>query len=109
MARKTSRVGRAHTGQRLPAIVPLAKRVRDTKRGKQSLGDSAAFLTTHTSQLAQWSSVEDVAVAGYGDEPPDKSARAIAYHIQAIREEIARELWSRGVFVGVTVIDELLF
>lgn len=48
-------------------------------------------------------------MAGYADEPPDKSARAIAHHIQALREEIARELWSRGVFVGVTVIDELLF
>jgi hypothetical protein len=50
-----------------------------------------------------------VAESAYNDASPDATAKAICYHIQIARNEIARQLWSHHVFVGISVIDELLF
>lgn len=96
------------TARRLPALKPLAKAIRSSKQQKRPVGDYADWLVSQAANLQAWSDVEDVAIAA-SDEPPNKSARAICHHIMMIRAELARQLWARHIFVGVSILDELVF
>lgn len=95
---------------RLPAIKRLAADVESAKVGKrQRVADSVAFLARQVGGLRAYTDVEDLAEAAFDESAPNKAARALVYHLEKIRGELARQLWRREIFVGVTVIDELLF
>lgn len=75
------------------------------KEVRQAASQSLAFLQTR-----------QVEVAGYGDfdvfvdrEDSDKVGNAIEYHLVQVRAALAASLWRRQIFVGVDVIDRLLF
>jgi hypothetical protein len=71
----------------------------------QAAAQSLAFFATRQAQ-----------VAAYGDfdtfvdrQDDDKIGRAIEHHIVRVRAALASSLWRRQIFLGVDVIDRLLF
>ena len=96
------------TARRLPPLKRLAAEVRAGRQQKRPVAEYANWLAAHSGNLARWSDVEDLALAAYGDAP-DNYARAVCHRLTMVRAELARQLWSRHVFVGVTVLDDLLF
>ena len=109
-ARRTSGTGRSSTRpRRLPPVTELAasigiKRVSGTTR----VQDSLSFLVARRSELDQFDTVEDLALAAFDDEP-DAAARALAFHLGGIRNRLAEAIWPLGIFIGPSVLDDLLF
>ena len=91
--------------KRLPAASGLAKTISQTKLGKKTLADSVAFLLQKRAPLAKYSGVVDFVTGSDGDA----DVRGCEYHLTQVRAQLARELWSRQLFIGVSVLDELLF
>lgn len=92
---------------RIPAVKPLAAVVRAAKRGNQTVADSADWLVEQSQDLSRrWDDFEDLGVAAYEG---DAQAKPACHHLTVVRAEMARQLWSRHIFVGVTVLDDLLF
>lgn len=96
------------SARRLPPLRPLAQEIRKGKRGKDTVAESADWLVAQASSLRGWEDFEDLGVAAF-DDPPNKEARALCHHMVVVRAEVARQLWSRHVFVGVSVLDDLIF
>lgn len=69
------------------------------------MADSAAYLQTNASSLARYRSVEDLVLV----DETDATARGLEHHLRVVRSAIARELWTRQIFIGISVLDELLF
>jgi hypothetical protein len=67
-----------------------------------------AYLVAERAQLSRWQDIEDLALDAYGDTPSPGS-RALAHHLLVVRQVLARELYSRQIFVGSSVLDDLLF
>jgi len=88
----------------------LAANIEAAKVSKrQRVADSVAFLARQVGGLRAYTGVEDLAEAAFDESAPNKAARDLIYHLEQIRGELARQLWRREIFTGVTVIDELLF
>jgi hypothetical protein len=96
------------SAQRLPALKPFAQKIRASVQQKRLVSDSADWLAAQAATLNRWADLEDVAIAAY-DEVPDRHAKAVCHHLMMVRAELARQLWGRHIFVGVSVLDELLF
>jgi len=79
----------------------LAQRI-NAAGGARRVAHSVEWLTENAADLATFTSAENLAVQ-VGDEGP------FAHHLMQARAELARQLWQRRLFVGVTVLDELLF
>lgn len=95
---------------RLPDIKKLSVEVNSTKiKRKQYVRNSSDFLVAHAADLAAYHDIYHLAEVAYDGAKPDKQAQSIAYHLEQIRSELARQLWARQIFVSVSVIDELLF
>ena len=95
--------------RRFPAAKKLAKELSSKKTlRRQDVTQSIAYLHQHRTELEQYESIEHLALSAYGDQP-SRSARALGKHIEAIRAVLARELWARRLFIGVTVLDDMLF
>ncbi len=93
--------------ERLPGIKKLAAEINQVRtQGKNTVRRSADFLHSNGEQIAQYGSVEDLAAAELDE---DALARASAFHLASVRAELARELWSRRVFLGLEVLDRLLY
>jgi hypothetical protein len=69
----------------------------------RDVAKSLDWLTKNADQLARWETVEDWVLDTGGESGP------IPVHFMKVRAEMARQLWTRGLYVGVTVIDELLW
>ncbi|MCU1494775.1 MAG: apeA [Acidimicrobiaceae bacterium] len=96
--------------RRLTGIGRLAADIRAARGDRRrTVGDSADWLTKNVAGDAPWEGIEDLAVAAYDDQQPDASARAICHHIEVVRGELSRQLWSRQIFVGVSLLDDLLY
>jgi len=91
--------------KRLPAARKLATKISQAKLGKGTLADSIAFLLQKRAELAKYSGVVAFATESDGDA----QVKGCEYHLTQIRAQLARELWSRQLFIGVSVLDELLF
>lgn len=72
-----------------------------------TLAQSQTFLLSRAVELSSFPSADELGVAAYED--PKSNAAAFAWHLTEIRRVLARALWAREIFVGVTVLDELLF
>jgi hypothetical protein len=82
----------------LPDPVDLAQ----TIESRASISESANWLVDNAHLVDGYASVEDWAVDSGAMGP-------VGHHLIAIRAELARELWGRHLFVGVSVLDELVF
>jgi len=92
---------------RIPPVKSLAGGIRAAARGKQTVADSADWLVGQSQNLSQrWDDFEDLGIAAYEG---DGQAKPACHHLTVVRAEMARQLWSRHIFVGVSVLDDLLF
>lgn len=94
--------------KKLPASSTLAKKVLATSTGKgETLATSSAYLTSKSQELKKYQGVEDLVTAPDDDQP--KLRKAVEHHMRLLRAQLARELWGRQLFIGVSVLDDLLF
>lgn len=82
-------------------------------RGKHSLDQSVRFVEEHAEHLEQYDFIDDLAIDAYDDDAPDrgiarKDAQALVHHLTVIRSAVARVLWTRQLFIGNSVLDELI-
>jgi Apea-like HEPN len=100
---------RRASSTRLPPLKPLATSIAATRVSKKAkVEGSAQYLAEHAADLRNWQGIEHLAEEAFVSEPPDSTARAAAHHIEVVRSEMARQLWSRKIFVSVSVLDELI-
>ena len=71
-------------------------RAQPTRAGK-TVDEAAEFLRERRAQLRAHATTEDLGLAAYG-EPSDRDARALAFHLQEIRNAMIDELWARQIF-----------
>ena len=91
----------------LPPTATLARAILKLRRGNTTVAESCEYLTQHRAALEKYEDVEHFALT---DDPSDaKLRRAVEHHLINLRAGLARELWSRQLFIGVSVLDDLLF
>jgi hypothetical protein len=100
--------------KRLPAVVGLADEIRG--KGKNSPEKSADYLLYNRAELQTYPSVDVLAMYSDPEYAPStaapddiKKAKALVHHFTRVRSAIAQALWSREIFIGIDVIDELAF
>jgi hypothetical protein len=94
--------------KKLPESSTLAHAILAAATGKgQTLADSETFLVSKSQDIKKYQSVEDLVTAPEDDQP--KVRKAVEHHMTLLRAQLARELWARQLFIGVSVLDELLF
>jgi hypothetical protein len=95
--------------KKLPPVRRLAAELEGRKTlGKHDVAQSVSYVHKNKEELQQFEYVEDFELAAYSDAPHPK-IRGLAYHFTGIRAALARELWARRIFVGISVLDDLLF
>jgi hypothetical protein len=72
------------------------------------VADSVAYILEKRGELTRWEDVEDLALDAFGDSPSRLSG-AIAHHLIEVRAVLAAELYARQIFIGGSVLDDLLF
>jgi hypothetical protein len=93
----------------LKAINDVATKIHAAQvTRKLTVANSVAYITGHAGDLAKFQYIDDLAAELDRDESA-KDARAISFHMENVRNELARELWQRGLGVGLYTLDELLF
>jgi hypothetical protein len=80
------------------------KRQIETVKVKQSI----TFLRAKHSDLAKYEDVEDLVFRVDLDNPP-LELRGFDYHFRQVRRAFSKALWERGIYIGLSVIDQLLF
>lgn len=100
--------------KRLPAVVGLADEIRGS--GKNSPEKSADYLLRNRAELQTYPSIDVLAMYSDSEYAPStatpsdvKKAKALVHHFTQVRGAIARALWSREIFIGIEVVDELAF
>ncbi len=85
-----------------PKLIALAGQVTT-----QQLRNSSAFLISKRPALSGYEDVEDLALALA--ENPDPVLKGFEHHFKTARNAILRKLWSKGVLIGISVVESLLF
>jgi hypothetical protein len=100
--------------KRLPAVAGLADEIRGI--GKNSIDKSADYLLRNRAELLTYPSIDVLAMYSDSEYAPTtatpediKQAKALVYHLTKVRSAIAQALWSREIFIGIEIIDELAF
>lgn len=62
----------------------------------------------HRAALATFDGYIDLAVRA-GEDDADSTVRGMAHHLDLIVDTICRELWSREIYLGASLVAELLF
>jgi hypothetical protein len=78
-----------------------------TQYGRTSVSRSVAFLVDNRADLEGFEDVEDF-VFSSGPVPQHHRA-GFEHHLTVVRQSLARVLWSHGIFIGVSVLDSVLF
>jgi hypothetical protein len=95
--------------RRLPAIRRLNDELRGVTIGRRGTVEaSMAYLVSQRAELSRWQDIEDLVLDAFGDTP-SAASRPLAHHLLVVRQVLARELHSRQIFVGSSVLDDLLF
>ncbi|MET8197121.1 hypothetical protein ABZU22_25220 [Micromonospora sp. NPDC005222] len=93
----------------LDAIKDIAAKIHAEKVIKKlTVAGSVAYITDHAGDLARFQYLDDLAEELIRDEV-DENVRAISFHLENVRNALARELWQQGLGVGPYTLDELLF
>ncbi|MGO4363478.1 hypothetical protein [Terrabacter sp. RAF57] len=100
--------------KRLPAVAGLADEIRG--KGKKSPEKSAAYLMRNRAELQTYPSVDVLAMYSDAEYAPSTAtsddiakAKGLVYHFTQVRSAIVKALWSREIFIGIEIIDELAF
>lgn len=95
--------------ERLPAVRSFAATIesaRAPEHRRMRIADSSRYLAAHAQDLAAYESADHLGVDAY--ENPDSPANGFAWHLFQIRVVLARALREQRIFIGATVLDELL-
>jgi hypothetical protein len=94
---------------RLPAINRFAATLRGTAVTKTtSVADSLGYLVAHRAELVAYDSPEALGIA-VNEAGATKGERALVFHMDAVRNSLAREFWTRHLYIGPSVLGDLLF
>jgi hypothetical protein len=100
--------------KRLPAVAKLADEIRGT--GKDSPEKSAAYLLANGNELRTYPGIDVLAIFSDAEYAPSgispneiKKAKALIHHLTQVRSAFVKALWSREIFIGIDIIDELIF
>lgn len=74
---------------------------------KRAVEHCVEFVAQHHQELTVFRSVEEFAI--HTEEAGTKIQKSLERNLIQIRAHLARELWSREFFIGVSALDELLF
>ena len=74
----------------------------------RAIRDAEAYLGRKHNELSRFDTLEHLVIDGE-DFLDEGSYNGLEYHFRAIRAELARALWKAEVYVGVSIIDELVF
>lgn len=83
-------------------------------KGNSDLAKSTKFLIQHRERLSHYRFIDDLVLDAFDPEAVDrqldlKDAKAMVHHLTTVRAAIARVVWTRQMFIGISVLDELLF
>jgi hypothetical protein len=88
--------------KRIPSFGAIRKEIEDS-----TVTASLQFLAAHSAVLQPFPDLETYAFAA--PDPLPKDLRAFEYHFNVVRWQFLKTLRSHGVFLGSSIIDELLF
>ncbi len=86
---------------KLPATKTLLATLGDEKVER-----AVDFLLTKRDLLRRFVDVEDFIF--HVDDAPD-SYKGIEPNFVAVRQAVAKQLWGRGIYIGITVLDSMIF
>jgi hypothetical protein len=93
---------------RLPSPISVVKKLQSSK-----LDNSIQYLIRNRSAISKYTNIEDFVLRDEEyttkTEENPKTLKACEHHLLEVRRRLAKELWSRDFFLGVSVMDELLF
>lgn len=89
--------------------IAAAARIRGIGASRKAKGVSVGlmYLAQHRQKLTDLESVYDFVDARLDDE--EGELKPVEHWLTQVRAHMARELWSQHLYVGVSVIDELLY
>ena len=73
----------------------------------KKISESIEFIKNNHSLLSGYSGVEDFVIDAY--DYADQKKLGIIHHLVNVRARLARKLWQAEIFIGVSVLDDLLF
>jgi len=73
----------------------------------KQVGNSLQFADKHRHLLASYSNIEDFALSV--ESSSNKQLKGLEYHLLNIRSAIVRCLWAEGIFIGTSILDDILF
>ncbi|WP_067916475.1 MULTISPECIES: HEPN domain-containing protein [unclassified Sulfitobacter] len=74
----------------------------------RAISDAEAFLGSKHNALGAYQSLEHLVVDGE-DQVDAGTFRGLMHHMLVIRSELAKALWRAELYVGISIIDELVF
>ena len=89
------------------AIVPRPRMRLPQASQVGDVDDSMKYLDGQREFIKRFKSLDDF--VWMGEEIDEKQSKAVEHHLYVIRNAVARALWGRDVFIGVSVIDHLAF
>lgn len=89
--------------KKLPVISTLKQEIETAEVAK-----SITFLNSKSHELAKFEDIEDFAFQIDLDNPP-APLKGVDFNFRRVRAALAKALWSRGLFIGLSVLDDLLF
>ncbi len=94
---------------RLPSLNKLAIEIRRTRvRPGQTAGAALTYVVRHRETLSAFEDYVDLAVQA-GEPGAGGTVRGLAHHFDLLVDVVGRELWSRQIYLGASLIAELLF
>lgn len=87
---------------RLPAVKKLVKEIESKK-----VANALSYLLDRRSELKEYEDIEDLVLSDAWES--EQRLQGLERNIVMLRAALARTLWKRGVYIGVTVLDELIF
>jgi hypothetical protein len=95
--------------RRLPSLAHLASDIRAIQVGRnRTVDDALTYIVDNRSALAPFDDFVDLALSL--DEPTvTGTERGLAFNLDAVLDAVCRELWSREIYIGASLVAELLF
>lgn len=93
---------------RLPPLKRIADKLLATK-----IKDSVGYLVQNRSTLSKYEDIEDFVLRDEeyttNTDEDEGTLKACEHHLFQVRSKLAKELWSKEFFLGISVIDQLIF
>jgi hypothetical protein len=94
---------------RLPNVNRLAVEIRATRVSPgQTAEDALNYVIDHRRALTPFDEYIELAV-GAGEHQANGTVRGLAHHLDLLIDIVCRELWSREIYLGASLVGELLF